>query len=80
MTESRPGYLQRHDVEPTEIGRHRALALVPPILVVWCASHLLTSVLCVHTSNRVKGFWVRAGESVLQNRMRQMRYHMRQMR
>ena len=60
-TESRPGYSQRHDVEPTEIGRRRALALAPPILVVWCASHLLTSVLCVHTSNtlsRVKGLKV----------------------
>ncbi len=48
-TESRPGYSQHHDVEPTEIGRRRALALAPPILVVRCASHLPTSVLCIRT-------------------------------
>ncbi len=60
-TESWQDSTQCHDVKPTEIGQRRALALAPPILVVWCASHLVTCVLCVNTkyvqslSLRLKG-------------------------
>ena len=53
MIESRQGSTQRHDFKPTEIGRRRALALANPILVVWCASHLLLSV--AYIRQRVRG-------------------------
>ena len=55
MAESRQGSTLQHDVEPTEIGRRRALALANLILVVRCASHLLLSVLFAYIRQRVRG-------------------------
>ena len=66
-TESRPGYSQRHDVEPTEIGRRRALALAPPISVVRCASQAYFAY--VHVPKRYIGNSIRYDHPAVSQRL-----------